>query len=99
MSYFCSKILLGNEINSKFYLRSLCRVKFLNLYSGVTHDSTQPDSMIGQFRYILRNEGFFGLYRGITPNFMKVEIQIAILVHYFDKWNFVRLEETALSSA
>ncbi|PAV57001.1 hypothetical protein WR25_01858 [Diploscapter pachys] len=45
---------------------------------GFTHDSTQPDSMVGQFRYILRNEGFFGLYRGIAPNFMKVIPAVSI---------------------
>ncbi|CAJ0928630.1 unnamed protein product, partial [Mesorhabditis belari] len=32
----------------------------------------QPATMSGQFRYILQNEGFPGLYRGIAPNFLKV---------------------------
>ncbi|VDP06362.1 unnamed protein product [Soboliphyme baturini] len=32
----------------------------------------QPSTMVGQFTYILRNEGVTGLYRGLTPNFMKV---------------------------
>ncbi|CAJ0915388.1 unnamed protein product, partial [Mesorhabditis belari] len=35
-------------------------------------DPNQPDTMVGQFRYIIRNEGFTGLYRGLVPNFMKV---------------------------
>lgn len=35
-------------------------------------NSNQPDTMIGQFQHILKTEGFTGLYRGITPNFMKV---------------------------
>ncbi|KAK5975492.1 hypothetical protein GCK32_021027 [Trichostrongylus colubriformis] len=38
----------------------------------------QPDTMTGQFRYILLNEGFFGLYRGIAPNFMKVIPAVSI---------------------
>ncbi|KAK0404662.1 hypothetical protein QR680_017560 [Steinernema hermaphroditum] len=38
----------------------------------VAKDRSQPDTMSGQFRFILKNEGVVGLYRGITPNFMKV---------------------------
>jgi solute carrier family 25 phosphate transporter 23/24/25/41 len=34
--------------------------------------------MIGQFKYILRNEGFLGLYRGIAPNFAKVIPAVSI---------------------
>uniref|UniRef100_A0A8R1HYH7 EF-hand domain-containing protein n=1 Tax=Caenorhabditis japonica TaxID=281687 RepID=A0A8R1HYH7_CAEJA len=34
-------------------------------------NSDLPDTMVGQFKHILQNEGFTGLYRGITPNFMK----------------------------
>lgn len=33
---------------------------------------------MGQFRYILKNEGMAGLYRGITPNFMKVIPAVSI---------------------
>jgi hypothetical protein len=28
--------------------------------------------MVSQFKYILKNEGPLGLYRGIVPNFIKV---------------------------
>ncbi|KAG8178511.1 hypothetical protein JTE90_005405 [Oedothorax gibbosus] len=34
--------------------------------------------MVGLFKNILRTEGFFGLYRGITPNFMKVAPAVSI---------------------
>ncbi|CAP39734.2 Protein CBR-BUS-18 [Caenorhabditis briggsae] len=34
--------------------------------------TTQPDTMFGQFKHIVQNEGLTGLYRGITPNFLKV---------------------------
>ncbi|WKY15022.1 hypothetical protein Q1695_000495 [Nippostrongylus brasiliensis] len=45
---------------------------------AISVDSMQPDTMTGQFRYIVRNEGFFGLYRGIAPNFMKVIPAVSI---------------------
>ncbi|CDW52178.1 calcium binding mitochondrial carrier protein [Trichuris trichiura] len=38
----------------------------------------KADTMTAQFRYILRNEGFTGLYRGLTPNFMKVLPSVCI---------------------
>ncbi|KAI6175154.1 hypothetical protein M3Y99_01990300 [Aphelenchoides fujianensis] len=37
----------------------------------ISNDKFQPDTMIGQLKYILHNEGPTGLYRGIAPNFMK----------------------------
>lgn len=40
--------------------------------SAISNDKFQPDTMIGQLKYILHNEGPTGLYRGIAPNFMKV---------------------------
>ncbi|CAD5229607.1 unnamed protein product [Bursaphelenchus okinawaensis] len=44
----------------------------------ICQDKNQPDTMVGQFRYIIRNEGPAGLYRGITPNFMKVIPAVSI---------------------
>ncbi|XP_075999191.1 calcium-binding mitochondrial carrier protein SCaMC-3b [Genypterus blacodes] len=35
-------------------------------------------SMVGQFKYIMTHEGVPGLYRGITPNFMKVVPAVSI---------------------
>ncbi|XP_051905650.1 calcium-binding mitochondrial carrier protein SCaMC-3-like isoform X1 [Hippocampus zosterae] len=35
-------------------------------------------TMVGQFKYILSNEGVPGLYRGITPNFLKVIPAVSI---------------------
>lgn len=35
-------------------------------------------SMMGQLRHILCQEGVWGLYRGITPNFMKVIPAVSI---------------------
>ncbi|XP_046340602.1 calcium-binding mitochondrial carrier protein SCaMC-2-like isoform X1 [Haliotis rufescens] len=37
-----------------------------------------PDNMTGLFRTIIREEGPRGLYRGITPNFMKVAPAVSI---------------------
>lgn len=36
------------------------------------------DNMFGVFRKILRTEGICGLYRGITPNFIKVLPAVSI---------------------
>ncbi|KRZ73507.1 Calpain clp-1 [Trichinella papuae] len=38
----------------------------------------QPETMSEHFRYILQTEGFFGLYRGLTPNFLKVLPSVCI---------------------
>lgn len=35
-------------------------------------------SMVALFRYIVAQEGFLGLYRGIAPNFMKVIPAVSI---------------------
>ena len=40
--------------------------------------ATKSDSMLTLFRAIYRNEGIRGLYRGITPNFMKVIPAVSI---------------------
>lgn len=45
---------------------------------AISGNLNQPDTMIGQLQYILKNEGFFGLYRGIAPNFMKVIPAVSI---------------------
>ncbi|CAD5228042.1 unnamed protein product [Bursaphelenchus okinawaensis] len=45
---------------------------------SISNDKNQPDTMIGQFKYIIKNEGPTGLYRGITPNFMKVIPAVSI---------------------
>ncbi|GFU03695.1 calcium-binding mitochondrial carrier protein SCaMC-2-A [Nephila pilipes] len=46
---------------------------------ALTNDSTiESSSMIGLFKNIIKREGFSGLYRGITPNFMKVAPAVSI---------------------
>lgn len=35
-------------------------------------------TMLGQFKYIISHEGVPGLYRGITPNFLKVIPAVSI---------------------
>ncbi|CAD6189282.1 unnamed protein product [Caenorhabditis auriculariae] len=52
---------------------------------AITQDPTHPDNMLGQFKYILKNEGFPGLYRGITPNFMKVIPAVSISYVVYEK--------------
>ena len=41
-------------------------------------DSVPKQTMVGLFRNIWASEGFVGLYRGITPNFMKVAPAVSI---------------------
>lgn len=55
------------------YPLALVRTK---LQAQVTVGAT--DTMFGQFSAILRTEGPCGLYRGITPNFMKVAPAVSI---------------------
>ena len=38
----------------------------------------QPMTMTGVFRAIIATEGMAGLYRGITPNFLKVAPAVSI---------------------
>jgi len=40
---------------------------------------------IGLFRYILRTEGFKGLYRGIIPNFIKVIPAVSISYYVYER--------------
>jgi len=42
------------------------------------HASKQPETMLGQFKLIIRQDGLFGLYRGMVPNFMKVLPSVGI---------------------
>ncbi|KFM73996.1 Calcium-binding mitochondrial carrier protein SCaMC-2-A, partial [Stegodyphus mimosarum] len=45
---------------------------------AVTNDSNSSASMVGLFKTIIQREGVAGLYRGITPNFMKVAPAVSI---------------------
>lgn len=45
-----------------------------NSTAAIYHDS----GMVGAFRRILQTEGPLGLYRGITPNFIKVLPAVSI---------------------
>uniref|UniRef100_A0A1I7T5E7 Calcium-binding mitochondrial carrier protein SCaMC-2 n=1 Tax=Caenorhabditis tropicalis TaxID=1561998 RepID=A0A1I7T5E7_9PELO len=51
----------------------------------MTRYTSQPDTMFGQFKYILQNEGVTGLYRGITPNFLKVIPAVSISYVVYEK--------------
>ena len=55
----------------------------------------QNDTMLGLFRNILQSEGPSGLYRGITPNFMKVIPAVSIsYVVYENVRKFLGVEMT-----
>lgn len=42
-------------------------------------------TMVGLFRHIIAKEGAVGLYRGITPNFMKVAPAVSISYVVYEK--------------
>jgi solute carrier family 25 phosphate transporter 23/24/25/41 len=50
------------------------------LQAQINTDKTDKTSgsMVGLFKNIVANEGFFGLYRGIAPNFLKVAPAVSI---------------------
>lgn len=47
------------------------------LQANISLDKSR-NTMMGVFKDILRNEGFRGLYRGLTPNFLKVAPAVSI---------------------
>ncbi|KAK8402448.1 hypothetical protein O3P69_000691 [Scylla paramamosain] len=50
---------------------------------GVVHPV--PVTMVGLFKHIFATEGIIGLYRGITPNFMKVAPAVSISYVVYEK--------------
>lgn len=50
------------------------------IFLAVVHPQIDPSAltMTGVFRTIIEKEGIFGLYRGITPNFIKVMPAVSI---------------------
>lgn len=46
--------------------------------AGTVIQKNSPHTMGGIVRHILRTEGVAGLYRGITPNFIKVLPAVSI---------------------
>ncbi|XP_045133974.1 calcium-binding mitochondrial carrier protein SCaMC-2-like isoform X4 [Portunus trituberculatus] len=50
---------------------------------GVVH--SVPVTMVGLFKHIFATEGLVGLYRGITPNFMKVAPAVSISYVVYEK--------------
>lgn len=46
--------------------------------AGTQMQTNSTQTMGGVFKHIVRTEGFAGLYRGITPNFLKVLPAVSI---------------------
>lgn len=57
------------------------------LFSTATLDGAPQMNMASRFRYIISTEGVMGLYRGLTPNFMKVipSVSISYVVYEYLK--------------
>lgn len=51
---------------------------FQNVMYGGDGQKGVPQTMSSTFRRIIQQEGFAGLYRGITPNFIKVLPAVSI---------------------
>ena len=61
------------------------KLTYLDLYPKAIHQQSfvvfagsTKDTMVGLFAKILREDGLTGLYRGITPNFLKVAPAVSI---------------------
>lgn len=73
-----------NFVHMEFYVSSYIldgstRMYSLHLYFLFSSPlATSQTSMVALFRTIFREEGMRGLYRGITPNFMKVIPAVSI---------------------
>lgn len=53
-------------------------MQFLLVTAVITNSGHANVNMTGVFRTIIEKEGIFGLYRGITPNFIKVMPAVSI---------------------
>uniref|UniRef100_A0A1I7VAG1 Calcium-binding mitochondrial carrier protein SCaMC-1 n=1 Tax=Loa loa TaxID=7209 RepID=A0A1I7VAG1_LOALO len=51
---------------------------------------TQPDTMNGQIKYIWRNDGLYGFYRGLTANLVKAVPAVAISYYVYEHMRSVR---------
>ncbi len=75
------------------YVIYVSRLTWINFHFPVTLEKN--DNMVGLFRTIWENEGPRGLYRGITPNFMKVIPSVSIsYVVYESVRKFLGVEMT-----
>lgn len=45
---------------------------------SAAHEGKPKLTMVGQFKHIISHEGVPGLYRGLTPNFLKVIPAVSI---------------------
>lgn len=58
-----------------------------SVFSTASLDASEQTSMTGLLKKIVAKDGFFGLYRGILPNFMKVipAVSISYVVYEYMK--------------
>lgn len=74
----------------KFYpclLSLLGCLKFavlMRIFSAVSGNLNQPDTMIGQMYYIWKNDGVRGFYRGLAPNLVKAVPAVAISYYVYE---------------
>lgn len=62
-----------------FYILFYIYIKFYFIFLLIAVTESKSDAtMVGLFKNIIQREGLIGLYRGITPNFMKVAPAVSI---------------------
>jgi len=67
------------------YPLALVRTKLQSQAGANLQLPKEQTHAIGLFRYILRTEGPFGLYRGIVPNFCKVAPAVSISYYVYER--------------
>ncbi|XP_055846097.1 calcium-binding mitochondrial carrier protein SCaMC-2 isoform X1 [Episyrphus balteatus] len=66
-------------VRTRLQAQVVSKTKAISIDSTVAASiKTTDDNMLDVFKRILRTEGVFGLYRGITPNFIKVLPAVSI---------------------
>lgn len=65
-------------------VRTRLQAQVVTTEHGAAH--AQPCTMSGLIRTIVQHEGFFGLYRGITPNFLKVAPAVSISYVVYERF-------------
>lgn len=75
--YITNILSINNDPAMDLVLIWASETSVIPLVSAITEGKPKL-TMMGQFKYIISNEGVPGLYRGITPNFLKVIPAVSI---------------------
>lgn len=65
------------------------RLQVQGFDSGITNSEIRYNGIFHAFSLIYKNEGFFGFYKGILPNFIKVVPAISVSFWVYEKMKLV----------